>query len=535
LKLMARTASPEDPRPTRTAASLRDRLTITRDRITRDRVLLALLALLGVGLLRRVWLTLVWTPAFVGYSDTGVYFQDSVASLWTDPIRTVGYSMFLRALHWISPHLLFVTIVQHGLGLATALLLFFAVRGCGGPRWLGLAPAAMIALGGDQLYLEHSALSDSLFIFLIAATLYSALRASHASVRAAEPPPAGRGWLRARWRGMRRAGGWWAVLAGLCAGLCVWDRTAGVVIVPLIAIWLLFSAGRPTRRTLTVGTLSLVVSLASIGGYVEWRQQASGLSGLTSNDAWNLYGRVAPWADCTKFTPPAGTRGLCQTTPVSQRAVHEAGDYIYDVNSPAQLLFGVPYKISTYPNAMGLMTKWSEAAILGQPFDYLHAVWLDTLRLFDPSRYSYGLDSADQLVSYLLYGINGKGENEFVTSWQVLLYPHDPPAHHGEVGPFKEWERITRVDGVWMGILLFLCLAGPWVLAGRARAGMLLFALAALGLLFFPMFTNGYDYRYTIAAFGPLVAAGALAGWGLAVRLRSLVGRIRRKPDPARA
>jgi hypothetical protein len=319
----------------------------------------------------------------------------------------------------------------------------------------------------------------------------------------------------------------------LCAGLGVWDRTAGLAMIAVISLWLLFSAGRPTLRTLAVALISLVVSLAAIGGYIEWRHQASGLSGLTTNGAWNLYGRVAPWADCTKFTPPKGTEALCEGVPVSRREMHEAGQYIYYATSPAQRLFGVPFLVSKYPNAMGLMTKWSEAAILGQPLDYLHAIWLDTLRLFDPNRYSYGLDSANQLVGFLLYGIDmHSGRNEFVTSWQVLLYPHDPPAHHGEIAPFKEWERITRVDGVWMGILLFLCLAGPWVLAGRARAGMLLFALAALALLFFPIFANGYDYRYTIAAFGPLVAAGALAAWGLAVRLKPLVGRIRRKPDP---
>jgi hypothetical protein len=64
---------------------------------------------------------------------------------------------------------------------------------------------------------------------------------------------------------------------------------------------------------------------------------------------------------------------------------------------------------------------------------------------------------------------------------------------------------------------------------------MLLFALTALALLFFPFFTNGYDYRYTIAAFGPLVAAGALAAWGLVVRLKPLAVKLRRKPDPAPA
>ena len=279
--------------------------------------------------------------------------------------------MFLRLLHGIAPHLILVIIVQHALGLGAAVLFFLAVRRCGGPRGLGLAPAAIIALGGDQLFLEHSALSDSLFIFLLSAMLYCAVRASQGGAR-------------------------WAALAGLCAGLGVWDRGAGIAMVAVIALWLLFSAGRPTRRTIAVGVLSLVVSLASIGVYIEWRHAASGLSGLTTNSSWNLYGRVAPWADCTKFTPPPGTRQLCETTPPSRRGYRSTEYYIYTSASPAWRLLGPPYLVSKYPHAMTLLRQWSQAAILGQPLDYLHAVWLDTIRLVDPNHHSYGDLSADE-------------------------------------------------------------------------------------------------------------------------------------------
>jgi hypothetical protein len=188
-----------------------------------DRVLVALALLLGVGLLLRIWFLLVWSPGITGFSDSGVYFQGAVVSLWSAPGRTAGYSMFLRVLHAISPHLLLVIIVQHALGLCAAVLFFLAVRRCGGPRGLGLAPAAIIALGGDELFMEHSALSESVFIFLLSAMLYCAVRASQSTAR-------------------------WAALAGLCAGLGVWDRIAGVAMIAVIALWLLFSAGRPSRR-----------------------------------------------------------------------------------------------------------------------------------------------------------------------------------------------------------------------------------------------------------------------------------------------
>jgi hypothetical protein len=417
--------------------------------------------------------------------------------------------MFLRLLHEISPHLILVIIVQHALGLLAAVLLFLAVRRCGGPRWLGLAPAAIIAVGGDELFLEHAALSDSLFIFLITAMLYCTVRASQGRA-------------------------WWAALAGLSAGLVVWDRGAGIPMVAVIVLWLAFSAGRPTRRTIALGLLSLVVSLASIGVYMEWRHAESGRSGLTTNSSWNLYGRVAPWADCTKFTPPAGTRQLCQVLPPSRRPHLTNQDYIYGLTSPAVQLLGPAFLYSKYPQAMAILAKWSRAAILGQPLDYLHAVWLDALRLVDPNRTSYGSYSADQMIAFMLYGPDmHSGLNQFVISWQTGLYPGDPAPHRGDIGPLKEWERLTRIDGAWILILLALCLVGPWLLHGRARSGMTLFAVSSLVLVFFPIFTAGYDYRYVIPAFGPLLAAGALAAWGLAVRIRPLLVRIRPKPAAA--
>jgi hypothetical protein len=147
-------------------------------------------------------------------------------------------------------------------------------------------------------------------------------------------------------------------------------------------------------------------------------------------------------------------------------------------------------------------------------------VWLDTIRLFDPDHVSYSDLSPTELMEFLLHGPSGNNVNEFVTYWEKLLYPHEGATYHGEIGPLEAWEKITRVDGVWMALAFLLFLIGPWVLRGRARSGMILFALTALALLFFPIFTKGYDYRFTIQAFAPLVAASALSLWCLLHRIR---------------
>ena len=177
--------------------------------------------------------------------------------------------------------------------------------------------------------------------------------------------------------------------------------------------------------------------------------------------------------------------------------------------------FGPAYYISPYPHAMELLKKWSVAAIRGEPLEYLYQVWRDVTRLVYPNRQTYGGLSPEELVGFMLYGVNmHSGSNEFVTSWQGRVYPNDPAPYRGAIGPLRTWDGLTRLEGAWTLVLLALCLAGPWVLSGRARAGMILFASAALALLLFPILVKAYDYRFVIPGYAPLVAAGRPVGVG---------------------
>lgn len=525
---MARATPPADSeaRPTGRAAALRQRRRepgpirpIAWTLANRDYAVLA--GLLFVGLVLRIYFMSAWHPALTGYSDSGIYFQNGVQSVWTDPLRTVGYSMFLRVLHGITPHLILVTIVQHLLGLVTAALYFFMVRRCGAARWLGLVPAAVIALSGDQLFIEHAVLSDALFVFLLAVMLYCTIRAR-------------------RRDGALRASLLWAIVGGLAGGLAVWDREAAIEVAPLLALWLVLSYGRPTRRSLLVGVVSLLAAVATVEGYIQWRHADSGLSGLTTNGNWQIYGRVAPWADCHYFTPPAGTRALCQYTPVSSRGWLGAAYYIFAFDSPAQRLIGPPYLVSKDPYAMRRLLEFSESAIAGQPLQYLDAVWRDTLRLFDPNLPSWGAESAQAFNNDLVAGLDSN-DNEFVTYWQKLFYPHDGPEHRGAIGALREWEKLSRITGVWMGVLLFLLLASPWLAPPGLRSVAVLFGVVALALLFFPIVTHAYSYRYAIPAFAPLFAVGSISAWGLWLRIRARGGpparnsvAPRKKSAPAR-
>ena len=489
-------------------------------RIAGDRVLAALTVLLGVGLALRVWMTLVWSPAITGYSDSGIYFQDSVQSIWRDPIRTQGYTMFLRVLHAITPHLLFVTIVQHALGLVGAVIIFLAVRRLGGPRWLGLIPAAVVALAGDELFIEHAALSDALLIFLLIVTLYSAIRTLDGGLR-------------------------WAALTGVLIGLGVWERGASLAFAGIVPLWLLFSAGRPTRRSLALAMVALVVSLGDrrrLHRLAQGRLWPAGPAVLEQRveplrEGGTVGGLLEVHATCGHGHIVRRDAGLPARLPQRRRSLHLQPQLACAaVLRPALQRLDVPARDGTAAEMVGGGDSRPAARL--------------------PTRRVAGHDPAVQSQCSLVQRhVGGRTDalvppgsrpgpppkNEFVEYWQHILYPHDPPPTRGDITPFVEWEEFTRLDGVLMGVLLALSLAGPWLLGARARAlaprarsGMVLFGVSALAMLFFPILVKGYDYRFVIPAYPPLVAAATLAGWGLAVRVgpfaRRLRGRASRTP-----
>lgn len=459
------------------------------DRLRGERALQGLAVLLLLGVAFRVALTAQWRPAFVGYSDSGVYFQGAVEGVWTDPIRTVGYTVVLDVLHAVTPHLTPVIVLQHTLGLAAGVLLYGALRHVGAPGWVALIAAASLLLGGSQVMLEHAALSEGLFTPLMALALYAVVRA-----------PGGTRW--------------WAVLVGVCAGLMIALKGVAIVLVPVVVGCVAFSARRPTRATLAAGGIAAGCALAIVAGYIGVRQQQTDLAGLASNGNWNLYGRVAPFADCTKFTPPPESGPLCDDPlPVGQRPGGEY--YIFDSRSPGIRFAGPAYQISPVANAMRTFGRFSRAAILGQPGAYLSAVVNDAVRLVDLDHPSFGQATPRQLQAQFTGGLadGSPTGNGFVEGWRARLYPGDAMTHRS-VRAFTTYERWTTPRGPLMVLALLLAAAAPFVAPRGTRNAAALMTLTAFALLFFPIFAKAYDYRFVIPAIGPLTAAACLGAWG---------------------
>ncbi len=461
-----------------------------------EKEVVGLAVILALGALLRLLLLLGWQPALFGWPDAASYIGVSHGELFGNELRPAGYPLFLKLLYGLSPSLLLLVTMQHLLGLATAVLLYLAVARTGVPRLLGLVPAAIVALGGDGIFLEHAPISESLFIFLIAATLYSAVRS------------------------LEGDGLTWPALAGATLAVAAAVRVVALPLVPLVCVWLLAAGRRPLRSRLAVGAVGCVGVVAVLGTYFVAEQRSVGHTGLSRNGVWNLYGRVAPFADCTKFRPPPGTEVLCEHTPRSARPL--TNQYTFNwFYSPAIRAFGNPHTAS--PERTAAVASFAYAVILHQPLDYGEEVGAGLLRYVAPESmrgYGGGPSYRDLVHGPILFNPLNQSVGRKVAK-QYYVDADRFRAHHGLIAVLRGWESVTRIQGPLFVMLALLSLAAPLLTSGRARSASALFALAAWTLLVVPVATVEFSARTAVPGFGPLGAAAAIGGWRVLVAFRA--------------
>jgi len=466
-----------------------------------DRIaVLGLAALLVTGALLRLLFVFAWRPALMGWPDAASYIEVSQGELFGNLLRPAGYPLFLRALHALVPSLLFVVILHHVLGLASAALFYLAVARTGAPRWLGLVPAGIVALGGDVIFVEHAPISETLFTFLVAVGLYAAVRSQEGE-------------------GIR-----WPAISGLALALAASVRVVAVPLLAVVALWVLVGTGLPLRRRLTVLAAGAAGALALLGPYYVIQERAVGRTGLSPSGVWNIYGRVAPFADCSKFTPPPGTEPLCERTPRSQRPF--TNEYTFNwYYSPGVRAFGNPHTASAEQTDQVAAFSW--AVIVGQPRDYAEEVGAGLLRYVAPESFSGygGGPSYHDLVHRVLFHRLFRGQGLEVAS-RYYVDADRFTANDGLISVLRTYESGTRVQGPLFVLIALLSLAAPLLTRGRVRGAALLFALAGWTLLITPVATVQFSARTGLPGFGPLGAAAAFGGWRVLAAVRG-----RRRPQ----
>lgn len=451
----------------------------------------ALAGLLIAGALLRLAITAAWHPAFMGWPDAKSYLDVAHGELFSSALRPAGYPAFLWVLDQLGAGISTIVLVNHALGLATAAILFAGVRRAGAPPLLALLPAAIVALNGDSIFLEHSPLSEPLFIFLTAVGLYAAVRT------------------------LDRASPGWPALAGLALAAAATVRVVGLAMLPIVTLWLaLASHGTFRRRLLSAGVAALA-GVAVLGTYFALEQHATGETGLSRRGIWHLYGRVAPLADCSRFLAPPGTASLCETSrPGYRRPTTDA--YIFNWwYSPAVRAYGAPFASS--PEGAAQVGAFARAVIVHQPLDYIGAVGGDMLRYVAPESLrdiSGGPSYADLVGTPILrnprFGQEGLSSIRRFYGYRPRRFRANPTL----LDALTQYESVTRVQGPLMVFLFLLSVAGPLVTRARARAGALLFSLAGWTLLVAPVASLQFASRTAVPGFGALAAAAAIGGWG---------------------
>ncbi|HTD07540.1 MAG TPA: glycosyltransferase family 39 protein [Solirubrobacteraceae bacterium] len=463
--------------------------------------LVVLTALIAAAVAVRLWFMIAYPAAFDGFADAGQYMLAAGFNIFRDAQRPAGYPFFLRLLDHLSQNLTFTIGVQHAMGIATGLLLYKSVRRTGAPPWLGLLPAAIVFFGGTGIFLEHSIMGDSLFVFLQAVAVYAAIRALYDDRLC------------------------WPLLVGVSLGLAFWDRTVALSSAILIPLVLLCAApGSIRRRLLRALTIAALVT-GLIAVYVGTQYYFTGYLGYERQSAWDLYGRVATFVDCSRFTPPRGTRFLCPTEPVNAR---RSQDYFqYGPSAPAPKRFVSPSTAPLYANAV--LQKFSIAAIERQPLGYAAAIAHSLGRYVFP-RAGEGF-TPQNLRDTLLEEPNPN----VVPVAAAVLYPNSlmyirTSATHA----LATYEADTRIEGPLLIVMLIAAIVGPMFLTARTRWAAILFTLTALCSIVFASAGNGYDARYAYPTFGPLAAGAALGAWGICSFLAGAAARRRaRGPVPA--
>lgn len=242
------------------------------------------LVLVAFGILFRLILMLAYFPAIMLHQDSQRYARIGGSSMYGDFWMPAGYPMFLWLLRWLSNQLWFTISIQHVLGLVTGTFLYLSMRRLGVVRAIACIPAAIPLLSGDRLYLEHTVMADHLMIFLTAGGLWAATCGLVPNLN-----------LR------------WLVIASTLLAMAALTRSVGVVLLPILVLSTALWVKESFRTRCAALAAALLPGMGVFALYVGGFYLAHGqYLGLTDMGGWNLYSRVAPFADCGKFTPPRG-------------------------------------------------------------------------------------------------------------------------------------------------------------------------------------------------------------------------------------
>ncbi len=437
------------------------------------------LVALAVGLALRVLVQVAFMPAFV-FSDGPTYLA-VVDHLRPAADRPVGYVLLLLLpASLLARDVLLVAVVQHLLGLVTAVVLYALLRRWCVGRWVGMLATLPVLMDTLQLTLEHSVLSDTLFELLVVCGL-----------------------ARLCWRRRLAPGG--ALTAGLLLGTAATVRLVGEHLVAVGVLAALLLAGQGWRRRTAAAVAVLAGFAVPVAAYATWYHEVRGPFTLAQFTGKALYLRSTTFVDCSAISVPDYERVLCPTQPPGSRR----DPTYYGFHDPRTIPELSPPPGTSQDQAM---REFALATFRAQPLDYLRVVARDFALNFDwvrQDRFEYETAAKWSFRYYLTVR---------PTTWTGPAYA----AHGGRqlhvVRPLgdalADYQSVGYLPGPLLACCLLVGLAAVLGL-GRARGSglrsvTLSLLLAGVGLLLVPAVTAEFVWRYQLPALALLPAAAAL-------------------------
>jgi len=474
-------------------------------------------ALLLAGVVLRGLSLAAYQPALL-YIDSLKYLFGAWPG--NDPL---GYNVILKVL-LIGGDLNTVTVIQHLVGLAVAVVLYLLLLRRGTPRWLAALAAAPVLLDAYQVQIEQTIMPDVWFEALIVAGLALLL-----------------------WR--PEPGPWRIVAGGLALGASAPIAQVGqILIVPAVVYLLIIVPG--WRRKLLQAVILCVAFAVPIAAFSFREDVVAHQFSLAPAAGSTIYGRLAESADCATLKMPAYERAVCPPRALAIRLGPDG--LVHSAVSPDHTYVAPPGR--THGEVIG---NFEHRVLTQQPLRVVGGVLGDATRLFELHRVTSTGDTPISRwqfqTSYPTYG-----DSIFLSPGHTIMlglhfqasggpvqvrplpasmgghatvdhplasFLHGYQLHGGYTpGPLLAFATLAGLAGALIALAGGLAAArGRGFLTGRQRqlalACLLVFGSAVAILLASDLFE--FSWRYQLPALVTLPPAGAL---GLAL-LGSLLHR----------
>ena len=477
-----------------------------------------LIALLLAGALLRLAEMLAVRPITYGLNDSGTYLAAAGGPeklLFYDVHHAVGYSVYLHFVGPLIQNAVNLALLQHLLGLIAGALLFFAARNFGAPRWAAAIGACAYLLNIDVVSLEHSILSEALYLPLVALFVFAASRLYVA--------------------GRLRSVMLWAAILGLVAAGAYTVRYPGAALFVAAVPCAVALARGSVRTRAAAGAVSALAVGVVLVSYLAAQDYATGIGWkLFPGQGWNAYAAIAGSADCSRFTPPPGTRVLCESS--EERAGKTPEFYSWDGRSPARRLEprGFPYsdeKFGAFAEAASAAAGTSEAAVNAAgngeaaypgPFTEIESRGLKIFR------------NAGVVLGPLGWAPELNFQNVVVEEGERTLAPDllslSPMSFHPPLQPLMDLRPFLRLSGP-LALLSLLVVLAALPRLGLPRA---IFCLCGIGVVL-AWIDAGTIPRYAVPVYVLSLALFPIAAAALAPPRRSSPPAARGDGAPERA